>query len=95
MRLSSMADYAVVTMCAASRHCGTARVSAADLAEERSRRVQEFKDRFANPYLAAERGYIDEVIAPRDTRRKLITALNMLDTKRDKNPHKKHGNIPL
>lgn len=68
---------------------------AADLATERARRVQEFKDRFANPYLAAERGYIDEVIAPRNTRRKLITALNMLDTKRDKNPPKKHGNIPL
>jgi propionyl-CoA carboxylase beta chain len=63
--------------------------------EERARRIQEFKDRFANPYLAAERGYIDEVIAPRDTRRKLITALNMLDTKRDKNPPRKHGNIPL
>ncbi len=65
------------------------------MAEERSRRVQEFKDRFANPYLAAERGYIDEVIQPRDTRRKLIAALTMLDTKRDKNPPKKHGNIPL
>ena len=68
---------------------------AADVAEERSHRIQEFKDRFANPYLAAERGYIDEVIAPRDTRRKLIAALEMLDTKRDKNPPKKHGNIPL
>ncbi|HEX2523300.1 MAG TPA: carboxyl transferase domain-containing protein, partial [Terriglobia bacterium] len=68
---------------------------AADVAEERLRRVQEFKDRFANPYLAAERGYIDEVIQPRDTRRKLIAALTMLDTKRDKNPPKKHGNIPL
>ena len=68
---------------------------AGDVAEERSRRIQEFKDRFANPYLAAERGYIDEVIAPSDTRRKLIAALRMLDTKRDKNPPKKHGNIPL
>ena len=68
---------------------------AADVEEERSRRVQEFKDRFANPYLAAERGYIDEVIQPRDTRRKLIAALTMLDTKRDRNPPKKHGNIPL
>ncbi len=66
-----------------------------NLDEERARRVQEFRDRFANPYLAAERGYIDEVIAPRDTRRKLITALTMLETKRDKNPPKKHGNIPL
>jgi propionyl-CoA carboxylase beta chain len=63
--------------------------------EEKRRRVGEFKDRFANPYLAAERGYIDEVIAPRDTRRKLISALGMLDTKRDSNPPKKHGNIPL
>jgi propionyl-CoA carboxylase beta subunit len=63
--------------------------------EEKRRRVGEFKERFANPYLAAERGYIDEVIAPRDTRRKLITALAMLDTKRDSNPPKKHGNIPL
>lgn len=68
---------------------------AADLEEEKRRRVQEFKDRFANPYLAAERGYIDEVIAPRDTRRKLITALTMLETKRETNPPKKHGNIPL
>jgi len=68
---------------------------AADVAEERAHRIQEFKDRFANPYLAAERGYIDEVIAPHDTRRKLIAALKMLDTKRDKNPPKKHGNIPL
>jgi propionyl-CoA carboxylase beta chain len=68
---------------------------AVDVAEERSRRTQEFKERFANPYLAAERGYVDEVILPRDTRRKLITALKMLDTKRDKNPPKKHGNIPL
>ncbi|MSO23678.1 MAG: acyl-CoA carboxylase subunit beta [Acidobacteria bacterium] len=68
---------------------------AGNVEEERSRRIQEFKDRFANPYLAAERGYIDEVIQPRDTRRKLIMALTMLDTKRDKNPPKKHGNIPL
>jgi propionyl-CoA carboxylase beta chain len=68
---------------------------AADLEEEKRRRVQEFKDRFANPYLAAERGYIDEVIAPRDTRRKLIAALTMLENKRDTNPPRKHGNIPL
>ena len=62
---------------------------------ERSRKVQEFRERFANPYVAAERGYIDAVIRPRQTRRKLIDALEMLDTKRDKNPPKKHGNIPL
>ena len=68
---------------------------ASDMATERTSRIQEFRDRFANPYLAAERGYIDEVILPRDTRKKLISALMMLDTKRDKNPPKKHGNIPL
>ncbi len=63
--------------------------------EMRAKKIQEFKDRFANPYVAAERGYIDAVIQPRDTRRKLIQALEMLQNKRDKNPPKKHGNIPL
>jgi propionyl-CoA carboxylase beta chain len=65
------------------------------LAAERTQRVDEFRERFANPYVAAERGYVDAVIAPRETRRRLISALSMLDTKRDKNPPKKHGNIPL
>jgi len=57
--------------------------------------VKEFREKFANPYIAAERGFIDEVIEPKYTRKKLITALRMLDTKRDNNPPKKHGNIPL
>jgi propionyl-CoA carboxylase beta chain len=57
--------------------------------------VAEFRERFANPYVAAERGWVDDVIQPRDTRPKLITALRMLETKRDTNPPKKHGNIPL
>jgi propionyl-CoA carboxylase beta chain len=61
----------------------------------RSDKIEEFKQRFANPYVAAERGYLDAVIRPRDTRRRLIQALEMLETKRDKNPPKKHGNIPL
>ena len=61
----------------------------------REAKVEEFKDHFANPYIAAERGYIDEVIQPRQTRRKLITALRMLENKRDTMPPKKHGNIPL
>jgi len=61
----------------------------------RSEKVEEFRQRFANPYIAAERGYLDAVIKPSDTRRRLIQALEMLDTKRDKNPSKKHGNIPL
>jgi len=68
---------------------------AQDKEAERARRVEEFRSRFANPYVAAERGYIDAVIQPRETRKKLIDALEMLDTKRDKNPPKKHGNIPL
>jgi len=61
----------------------------------RQEKIEEFRDRFANPYVAAERGFVDAVIRPRDTRKKLIQALEMLDTKRDKNPPKKHGNIPL
>jgi propionyl-CoA carboxylase beta subunit len=69
--------------------------SAADPDQERDLRLQEFKEKFANPYIAAERGYVDEIIAPRDTRKKLVTALNMLDSKRDSSPPKKHGNIPL
>jgi propionyl-CoA carboxylase beta chain len=61
----------------------------------RQEKIEEFRDRFANPYVAAERGYVDAVIQPRDTRKRLIQALAMLETKRDKNPPKKHGNIPL
>jgi len=61
----------------------------------RAQKIEEFRDRFANPYIAAERGFVDAVIQPRDTRKKLIQALEMLGTKRDKNPPKKHGNIPL
>ena len=62
---------------------------------ERAQKIEEFRQRFANPYIAAERGYVDAVIQPRETRKKLIQALAMLDGKRDKNPPKKHGNIPL
>ncbi len=65
------------------------------LAAARAEKVHEFREQFANPYIAAERGYVDAVILPRETRRRLITALEMLQGKRDKNPPKKHGNIPL
>ena len=65
------------------------------LAEARKEKVEEFRERFANPYVAAERGYIDAVIRPSETRRHLNTALDMLATKREKNPPRKHGNIPL
>jgi propionyl-CoA carboxylase beta chain len=63
--------------------------------EMRAAKMEEFRDRFANPYVAAERGYVDAVILPHETRKRLIQALEMLETKRDKNPPKKHGNIPL
>ena len=68
---------------------------AADPQAARAERVAEFREKFANPYVAAARGFIDEVIHPRQTRAKLIAALAGLETKRDKNPPKKHGNIPL
>ena len=68
---------------------------ASDPAALREEKTREYRDKFANPYVAAERGYIDEVIEPRDTRKKLIQALEILATKRDQNPPKKHGNIPL
>ena len=64
-------------------------------AENREEKIAEYREKFANPYIAAERGYVDEIIEPRFTRRKLITAFAMLRNKRDRNPPKKHGNIPL
>jgi propionyl-CoA carboxylase beta chain len=69
--------------------------AAGDVAAARAARVAEYREKFASPYIAAQRGFIDEVIPPRQTRRKLITALAALETKRDRNPPKKHGNIPL
>ena len=68
---------------------------AADAAAMRELKIQEFKDRFANPFVAAERGFVDDVIEPRDTRPKIIKALRMLENKVDTMPRKKHGNIPL
>ncbi len=62
---------------------------------ERTRLVDEYETRFANPYIAASRGFIDEVILPSETRPRLIGALELLAGKRDRNPPKKHGNIPL
>jgi len=61
----------------------------------RAQKIEEFRERLANPYVAADRGFVDAVIQPRETRKKLIQALAMLENKRDKNPPKKHGNIPL
>ena len=69
--------------------------SASDPDALRRDKVAEFREKFANPYVAASRGFVDEVIRPRQTRAKLIAALAGLETKRDRNPPKKHGNIPL
>ncbi|HOC43106.1 MAG TPA: acyl-CoA carboxylase subunit beta [Thermoanaerobaculales bacterium] len=68
---------------------------APDPEAERARRVAEYQEKFANPFVAAERGYLDEVILPRLLRRKLVAAFTLLATKRDFMPSKKHGNIPL
>ena len=57
--------------------------------------MAEYREQFANPYVAAARGYIDDVIEPNETRPALIAALEMLKNKRDSNPPKKHGNMPL
>jgi acetyl-CoA carboxylase carboxyltransferase component len=69
--------------------------NAEDPAGERARLVADYEAEFSNPYIAASRGYIDEVILPRETRPRLIRALEVLENKRDTNPRKKHGNIPL
>ena len=58
-------------------------------------KIEEYRQKFAHPYVAASRGFLDDIIDPRDTRPRLIDALETLETKRDKNPPKKHGNIPL
>jgi len=69
--------------------------AAADPSTERAKRIAEYDEQFANPYVAAARGYVDDIIAPSDTRPRLIAGLAMLANKRDTNPPKKHGNIPL
>jgi propionyl-CoA carboxylase beta chain len=68
---------------------------AANPAAMRAQKVAEFREKFANPYVAAARGFVDEVVRPRTTRRRLIQALSTLENKRDKNHPRKHGNIPL
>jgi propionyl-CoA carboxylase beta chain len=70
-------------------------LAAKDQNAVRAQKTEEFKERFANPFVAAERGYVDDVIEPRETRPRVIRALRMLETKVDTMPRKKHGNIPL
>jgi len=69
--------------------------AAADVAAARAAKVAEYREKFANPFVAAQRGFLDEIIRPQQTRAKLINGLATLETKRDRNPPKKHGNIPL
>jgi propionyl-CoA carboxylase beta chain len=69
--------------------------AAADPEAVRRAKVAEFREKFANPYVAADRGFVDEIIEPRHTRRRIVGALGMARSKRDRNPPKKHGNIPL
>jgi propionyl-CoA carboxylase beta chain len=69
--------------------------AAADPVAAEKAKTEEYRQRFANPYVAAERGYLDDVIEPKTTRPRLISALSVLTTKRDRNPPRKHGNIPL
>jgi acetyl-CoA carboxylase carboxyltransferase component len=69
--------------------------AAEDPVKKKVELVADYKEKFANPYVAAQRGYIDDVIEPKETRPRLINALEMLSNKRDANPAKKHGNIPL
>ena len=68
---------------------------AADSEALRKEKIAEFRERFVNPFSALERGYLDAVIRPSETRKRLIGALEMLRNKRTSNPPRKHGNIPL
>src|SRR4029079_9163327 len=68
---------------------------AVDPVARKAELVAEYREKFANPYVAASRGYIDDVVEPHETRARLINGLEMLHNKRDSNPQKKHGNIPL
>lgn len=69
--------------------------AAEDPVEVRNQKIEEYRDKFSNPYIAASRGYVDDVIVPAETRIRLISALDMLSSKRENRPSKKHGNIPL
>jgi acetyl-CoA/propionyl-CoA carboxylase carboxyl transferase subunit len=68
---------------------------AEDVEARRQELIDEYRDAFANPYTAAERGFVDDVLEPQDTRKRLITDLEMVGSKRKDHPDRKHGNIPL
>ena len=74
---------------------GPSASSAADPASRRAELVAEYTEKYANPYNAAERGYVDDVIDPAETRRVLVRSLDLLTSKREELPKRKHGNMPL
>jgi acetyl-CoA carboxylase carboxyltransferase component len=69
--------------------------AAPDPKAKEQEKVREYRDLLYNPYIAASRGYVDEIIAPRESRSRIIKALEVLSTKRETRPQKKHGNIPV
>ncbi|MCH6574371.1 MAG: methylmalonyl-CoA carboxyltransferase, partial [Bacteroidetes bacterium] len=69
--------------------------AAKDPEKELDKKINDYREKFANPYITAERGFVDDVILPSETRIKLIKAFNLLRTKVDTNPKRKHSNIPL
>ena len=90
------AEIAVMGAEGASKIIFSREIKAADDPEAKlQEKVEDYKERFANPYVALEKGFVDDIIEPKTTRYKLIKALEMLSSKRDENPPKKHGNIPL
>ena len=68
---------------------------AADPVARRAELIEDYTERLANPYIAAERGYVDDVIEPSETRRKIVAGLRLLESKREEMPKRKHGNVPL
>ena len=91
-----IAEIAVMGASGAVSIIGKKAIDAAeDPAAKREELLNEYNDKFMNPYIAAEHGYVDEVILPEETRTKISAAFNMLKTKERDLPYKKHGNIPL
>ena len=91
-----IAEIAVMGAEGAINIIGRKQIAAAEDKEaKRKEMIQEYEDKFLNPYIAAKRGFVDEVIRPDETREKIIAALDMLETKEVERPYKKHGNIPL
>lgn len=90
------AEIAVMGADGASKIVFSKEIKKSDDPEKKlAEKIEEYKDKFANPYVALEKGFVDDIIEPKFTRYKIIKALEMLKTKRDENPPKKHGNIPL